>query len=247
MLGVVCGTDFRGERAFRLGHFRNGRAGCRRHRCLYRLEFILCVPPGFRLLIGKERNAVGDGDLVIVRVNFREGQKALPVATELDKRRLKGGFDPRHFGEIDVAFKWPLRGGLEIEFFYFLTLKNNDPGLLGVTCVDQHTLGHGILRTRTPPMSRYGAGSNRARVVLFVGIARSSPPATSPPGRSEGFGLCSSYQFELPGTRKSRPPKRLSFGVSSVSVCDRIRNLRLAITGSAISPIELGVTGRIPL
>ena len=62
------------------------------------------MPLGFLFLRANEGLPVGYRDLVVVGMDFREGQKAMAVAAVIDERRLQRRFDPRHFGEIDVAF-----------------------------------------------------------------------------------------------------------------------------------------------
>ena len=53
-------------------------------------------------------------DLVVVGVDFRKGQKAVPVAAEVHKGRLERGLHARDFGEIDVAAQLALGGGFEV-------------------------------------------------------------------------------------------------------------------------------------
>src|SRR5690348_195946 len=55
------------------------------------------------LVVAKQRFAVGDGDLIIVGVDFAEGQEAVAIAAIFDKSRLQRGFDPGDLGQIDVA------------------------------------------------------------------------------------------------------------------------------------------------
>ena len=66
----------------------------RRHRLALELGFV-----------GLQRLAILDRDLVIVGMDFAERQKSVAIAAVVDERRLKGGFDPRDLGEIDVAFE----------------------------------------------------------------------------------------------------------------------------------------------
>ena len=57
-----------------------------------------------RALVGfDQRLTVGDGDLVIVGMNFAESEKAVAVATIFDEGGLQRRFDPRDFRQIDVA------------------------------------------------------------------------------------------------------------------------------------------------
>ncbi len=91
----------------------------------------------------QQRLPVGDGNLIIVGVDFREGQEAVSVAAVIDERRLQGRLDPRDFGEIDVTAKLPAVGALEVEFLDAVATQHHDPGFFGVGRVDQHFVGHG--------------------------------------------------------------------------------------------------------
>ena len=59
---------------------------------------------GIFLFLAQERLPVGDRDLVIVGMDFREGEETVAVAAVIDEGRLQRRFDARHLGEIDVAF-----------------------------------------------------------------------------------------------------------------------------------------------
>src|SRR5262249_33718651 len=56
-------------------------------------------------LFAHQRFAVGDRNLVVVRVDFVEGQEAVAVATVFDERSLQGRLDARHLGQVDVPSK----------------------------------------------------------------------------------------------------------------------------------------------
>ena len=60
---------------------------------------------------------VGDRDLIVVRVDFRESQEAVAVAAVVDECRLQGRLNACDFGEIDITAKLFAVGALEIEFF----------------------------------------------------------------------------------------------------------------------------------
>jgi hypothetical protein len=68
-------------------------------------------------LFGEEAFAVGNRDLIIVRMDFVEGQEAVAIAAVIDERRLQRRFDPGYLGEIDVAFELFAGGRLDVEFF----------------------------------------------------------------------------------------------------------------------------------
>ena len=71
---------------------------------------------GRGLLLLVERLAVGDGDLVVVRVDFVEGEEAVAVATVIHEGCLERRLHAHHLGEIDVPFELLSRRRFEIEF-----------------------------------------------------------------------------------------------------------------------------------
>ena len=129
-------------------------AGCR----VEGFEFVVLAAARIGFLLGEQRHAVGDGDLIIVGMDFRKGEEALPVAAIFDERGLQRRLYARHLGEIDVAFEGPLGGGFEIKFFDFLSVENDHPGLFRVACIDKHTLGHRCLRAARSRTSQRRAG-----------------------------------------------------------------------------------------
>ena len=81
------------------------------------------APFGFRLGVAvgalflvDQRLPVGDRDLVVVGMDFGEGEEAMAVAAVIDEGRLQRRLDPRNLGQIDVAAKLLAAGGLEIKF-----------------------------------------------------------------------------------------------------------------------------------
>ncbi len=94
------------------------------------------------LLLGDQRLPVGDRDLIVVGMNFAEGQEAVAVAAVVDERRLQRRFDARNLGEIDVAAELFAVGRLEVEFFDSIAAQNHHPGLLRMGRIDQHLVGH---------------------------------------------------------------------------------------------------------
>ena len=61
---------------------------------------------GFGLSLGlflQQGLPVGYRDLIIVGMDFAEGQEAVPVAAVVDERGLQGRFDAGDFGQVDVA------------------------------------------------------------------------------------------------------------------------------------------------
>src|SRR5690606_16714160 len=90
--------------------------------------------------LGHDGFAVGDRDLVVVRVDLVEGQEAVAVAAVLDEGGLQAGLYAGDLGEIDVAPKLTLRAGFKVEFLDLTALDDRDAGLLRVGGVDQHGL-----------------------------------------------------------------------------------------------------------
>ena len=89
-----------------------------------------------------QRLTVGDRDLVIVRMDFAEGEEAVAVAAIFDERRLQRRLYARDLGEIDIAAQLLALGSLEIKFFDAIAADHNDPGLFRVGGIDQHLVGH---------------------------------------------------------------------------------------------------------
>ncbi len=94
------------------------------------------------LLFLDQRLPVGDRDLIIVGMDFAEGEEAVAVAAIIDERRLQRRFDARDFGEIDVAAKLFTLRRLEVEFLDTVAAQDNHPGFLRMGRVDEHFVGH---------------------------------------------------------------------------------------------------------
>ena len=67
-------------------------------------------------LFAHQRFAVGDRDLVVVGVDFVEGQEAVAIAAIFDEGRLQRGLYAGDLGEVDVTSELAPRGGFEVEF-----------------------------------------------------------------------------------------------------------------------------------
>jgi hypothetical protein len=94
-------------------------------------------------LVGFDQGlAIGDRDLVIIGMDFAEGQEAMAVAAVFDEGRLQRRLDPRDLGEIDVAAQLFALGGFEIKFFDAVAAHHHDPGLFRMGGIDQHFVGH---------------------------------------------------------------------------------------------------------
>jgi hypothetical protein len=89
-----------------------------------------------------QRLTVGDRDLVVVGMDFAEGQKTVAVAAIFDESRLQRRLYARDFGEVDIPAQLFALGGLEIKFFDAIAADHDDPGLFRVGSIDQHLVGH---------------------------------------------------------------------------------------------------------
>ncbi|MDF0495031.1 hypothetical protein P0R27_17160 [Bradyrhizobium yuanmingense] len=89
-----------------------------------------------------QRLPVCDRDLVVVGMDFAEGEKAVAIAAILDEGGLERGFDPCDLGEVDIPAQLLALRGLEIKLFDAIAADHDDPGLLRVGGIDQHLVGH---------------------------------------------------------------------------------------------------------
>jgi hypothetical protein len=89
-----------------------------------------------------QRLTVGDRDLVIIGMDFAEGEEAVAVAAIFDEGGLQRRFYPRDLGEVDIAAQLFALGGLEIKFFDAIAADHDNPGLFRVGSIDQHLVGH---------------------------------------------------------------------------------------------------------
>jgi hypothetical protein len=105
------------------------------------LGLFLGFPMG--LLFGLDQClTVGDRDLVIVGMDFAEGQEAMAIAAIFNEGGLKGGFYPRDLGEVDIPAQLLALGGFEIKLFDSIATDHDDPGLFRVGGIDQHLVRH---------------------------------------------------------------------------------------------------------
>jgi hypothetical protein len=95
------------------------------------------------LLIGlDQRLPIGDRDLIIVGMDFAEGEEAVAIAAIFDEGRLQRRLYARDLGEVDIAAQLLALGGLEIKFLDAIAADHDDPGLFRVGGIDQHLVGH---------------------------------------------------------------------------------------------------------
>ncbi|WP_409334504.1 hypothetical protein [Bradyrhizobium jicamae] len=96
-----------------------------------------------RALISLDQGlTVGDRNLVVVGMDFAEGQEAVPVSAIFDEGGLQRRLYARDLGEIDIAAQLLALGGLEIKLFDAIATDHDDPGLFRVGGIDQHLVGH---------------------------------------------------------------------------------------------------------
>ena len=94
------------------------------------------------LLLGDQRLPVGDRDLIVVGMDFAEGEEAVAIAAVVDEGGLQRRLDARHLGQIDIAAKLFTVGRLEVEFLDTIAAQNHHPGLLRMGRIDEHFVGH---------------------------------------------------------------------------------------------------------
>jgi hypothetical protein len=89
-----------------------------------------------------QRLAIGDRYLIIVGMDFAEGEETVSVAAIFDEGGLQRRLYARDLGEIDIAAQLFALRGLEIKLFDAIAADHNDPGLFRVGGIDQHFVGH---------------------------------------------------------------------------------------------------------
>ena len=117
----------------------------------------------------KQRLPVGQRDLVVVGMDFREGEEAVPVSAVVDERGLQRGLDPRHLRQIDVSAQLLLVLRFEVEFLYAVSANDDDASLFFMRRVDKHFFCHGRCAPRQAiPLRRWPAGRDCAVGVVAV-------------------------------------------------------------------------------
>jgi hypothetical protein len=105
--------------------------------------FVLFLGFAMGALVGRDQGlSVGDRDLVIVGMDFAEGEEAVAVAAIFDKGGLQRWLYPRDLGEVDIAAQLLALGGLEVKFFDAIAADHDDPGFFRMGRIDQHLVGH---------------------------------------------------------------------------------------------------------
>ena len=172
---------------------------------------------GERGLLGEQRLAVGLRDLVVVGMDFREGEEPVPVAAVVDEGRLQRRLDPGDLGEIDVAGELPLVQRLKVEVLDLVPIHHHDAGLFRVGGVDQHFLCHVVFRERPRPAAPCGG----AGAAFQGGVMRKRATRPLPTGPRSG-----------PDCRDGTRSCALHRGWSPARVaCDPARSVRAAGPG----------------
>ena len=114
----------------------------------------------------QQRLPVGDRDLIVVGMDFVEGQEAVAVAAVVDEGRLQRRLDARHLGQIDVAAQQLAGGQLVVELLYPAVAQHHDPGFLRVRGIDEHlVLVHGMSSLRAAGRHlNHRTGGQRSRM-----------------------------------------------------------------------------------
>jgi hypothetical protein len=103
--------------------------------------FFFSLP--MRAFIGfDQRLTVGDRNLVIIGMDFAEGQEAMAIAAIFDEGGLQRRLYACDLGEIDIAAQLLALGGFEIKFFDAIAAYHDNPGFFRVGGIDQHFVGH---------------------------------------------------------------------------------------------------------
>jgi hypothetical protein len=82
--------------------------------------FFLGLPMGSIFFL-EQGEAVGDRDLVIIRVDLGEGQKSMAITTIVNEGGLERRLHARNLGEVNITSQRHFIGGFEIEFLDFVT------------------------------------------------------------------------------------------------------------------------------
>src|SRR5262249_56681915 len=135
-------------------------------------------------LLVDPRLRVGDGNLIVVGMDFAEGQETVAVSAILDKSRLQGGLNAGDLGEIDVAAELLAISRLEVEFLDSISTHHDHPGLLGMGRVDEHLVCHRLNSWRSVRARSSGAvAAGRGR-----GVAHRILGWKEKPGAGDGAG-----------------------------------------------------------
>src|SRR5262245_9961857 len=80
-------------------------------------RFVGLIIAGRARVVVDQRLPIGNRDLVVVRMDFAEGEETVAVAAVFDEGRLQRRLYARNLGEVDVAAELFAVRGFEIELF----------------------------------------------------------------------------------------------------------------------------------
>ena len=87
-------------------------------------------------LFGQQSLPVGHGDLIVVSMDFTEGQESMTIPAVIDERRLQRRFDTDDFSQIDIALQLFFCGGFDVKFFETCPIHDDHAGFLRVSRID---------------------------------------------------------------------------------------------------------------
>ena len=122
------------------------------------LVFGGCLGGGFFSLHFQQALPVGDGDLVVIGMDFAEGQEAVTAAAVFDEGRLERRLHPDDLGQVDIALQLLFGGSLDIEIFEPITVQHHHAGFFRVCGIDQHAFGHLVAHSGAPPARAHRRG-----------------------------------------------------------------------------------------
>ena len=102
--------------------------------------------------LSKQGLAIGLGDLIVIGVDFAEGEEAVAIAAVIDERSLERRLYPDDFGEIDIAFELLVLGRLEVKLLDPVSLDDGNPGFFRVARIDKHARCHVNISMRGEPL-----------------------------------------------------------------------------------------------
>ena len=159
-----------------------------------KLGFFLCCG----LFFGQQRFPVLRRYLVIVGMDFAEGQEAVAIATEIHERRLQRRFYPGDFREVYVALYLLVFGRFEIELLNSVSLEHRHPCFFRVARIDKHARCHVLFSGQSPLRLPDGVKPNRGEGIADMceprqncGERKSSPCRSGGlPGGEHGCETC---------------------------------------------------------
>src|SRR5208337_645957 len=75
-------------------------------------------------------------NLIVIWMDFCEGQKAMAVSAIVYESGLQRGLDASHFGEIDISPELLARGRFVIELLNPISARHHHPGFFRVGGID---------------------------------------------------------------------------------------------------------------